>query len=121
MAKGCEVLAYLGKTEDGCDILKCDNSIEPYRLVRGYDPEEVPGQQWSHTVTACRNINELAEAIIHHDNPVSYWRACELATQLISNAVENDTLRDLLYDGEIELDDDERIYFGVPEFEDLEE
>ena len=79
-----EVIAHLGKTKDGCDVLITTDKLEPYRLVRGYDPNEEPGQQWSHTVIACDEIGFFAELIVNHNKPISYWKTCEIAEKAIS-------------------------------------
>lgn len=121
MAMGYEVLAYLGKTKDGCDILVCDNQIEPFRLVRGYDPNEKPGQQWSHTVLACDDINFLAEVILNRKEKISYWKLKEIAEKAISYLFDQDMLENMLDDQDTELDEDEREYFGVKVYGDEEE
>ena len=95
-----EVIAHLGKTKDGCDVLVTKDKLEPYRLVRGYDPNEEPGQQWSHTVIACDNIGFFAELIVNHNKPISYL-------------FDEDMLEDMLEDQGLELDEEDREYFGV--------
>lgn len=118
MAMGYEVKAYLGKTNDGCDILVCDNEIEPFRLVRDYDPNEKPGQQWSHTVLACDDINFLAEVILNRKESVSYWKLKEIAEKAISYIYDNDLLDEFLEDRDIDFDEEEMEYFGIEEEED---
>ena len=116
-----EVIAHLGKTKDGCDVLITTDKLEPYRLVRGYDPNEEPGQQWSHTVIACDEIGFFAELIVNHNKPISYWKTCEIAEKAINYLFDEDMLEDMLEDQDLELDEEDREYFGVKVYEDDEE
>ena len=59
------------------------------------------------------NIEKLAEVIINHNNTIDYWKMCEIAEKAISYLEDNDMLEDMLDDQGLELDEEEREYFGL--------
>ena len=95
--------------KDGREVLFIESEIQPYVIVRNYNPNAPEGQQWDSGLYL-NTLNQLAKTITAVENIIGYDRMSEIASKAIDN------LDDWNFDdfnSNVDLWDDERDYFGL--------
>ena len=110
------IIANLGKLKSGQDIILLQKADHyEFVLATNYDKET---QSWG-SGTYIYDIEDLARAILYANMPIGYDRMCEIASKAIDGLRENDEDAAQEYcREEIDMDYDERKFFGLTESED---
>lgn len=106
------VKANLGRLQDGRELLLINNSVTPFAIVRNYDPTQREGNQWDNG-EYISSLTTLATRIFEINMPVSYDRMAEIATRFIDNAKDNGEVENVIYDYDLNLDEEERDFFDI--------
>ena len=111
-----DIIANIGKLKSGQDIILLQKADHyEFVLATGYDKET---QSWG-SGTYLYDIEDLAKAILYTEQTIGYDRMCEIASKAIDGLRENDEDEAQAYcREEIDMDYDERKFFGLTESED---
>lgn len=116
MSDGIKVLKNLGivNFERGYSALILENQYYPFYIVKNYNPEERPGNQWDYTIGYYGNIIQFAKGILNYSDSIGYDRMSEIASKAIDALLDADDVATLEWaHDEIDLNDDEMEYFGL--------
>lgn len=106
------IIADLGKVTKNKNLIVIEkaNHLE-YVIARNYNADE---GSWA-SGEYYYSLDGIAEAILYYKRLMGYMRLQEIAEKAMSYMNENDLLEDFLEDTGIDLDEEEKEYFGIEE------